>query len=300
MSDTLSSLQRKISSAQDLQSVVRTMKAMAAASIGQYEKSVLSLADYFNNIELGLLACLRQEGVGAMASTVNASESGSSKKKGAIAVVVFGSDQGLVGQFNEAMAEFVLAQLAKLSGEKRLWCIGERIQSRLADTDLTIVNNFALPSSLAAITPLVGEILLALETGYEQGDIREVYLFHNQPQAGNSYSPRQLRLLPLDQNWRNRFSTLNWPSKNLPEVIDNTQDTLLALVHEYLFVALFRTCAESLASENASRLLAMQRAEKNINELLDDMQRNFHRLRQSGIDEELFDLVAGFEVLHES
>ena len=75
------------------------------------------------------------------------------------------------------------------------------------------------------------------------------------------------------------------------------EQTLLAFVREYLFVSLFRACAESLASENASRLAAMQRAEQNIDELLEDLNRTFHRLRQSGIDEELFDVVSGFEAL---
>jgi F-type H+-transporting ATPase subunit gamma len=56
-------------------------------------------------------------------------------------------------------------------------------------------------------------------------------------------------------------------------------------------------CAESLASENASRLAAMQRAEKNIDELLLDMNSCFHSVRQSGIDEELFDVIAGFNAL---
>jgi F-type H+-transporting ATPase subunit gamma len=73
--------------------------------------------------------------------------------------------------------------------------------------------------------------------------------------------------------------------------------TLRALIREYLFVSLFRACAESLASENASRLAAMQRADKNIDELLEDLNRTFHRLRQSGIDEELFDVISGFEAL---
>ena len=81
------------------------------------------------------------------------------------------------------------------------------------------------------------------------------------------------------------------------EVINGGEHTLLAFVREYLFVSLFRACAESLASENASRLAAMQRAEKNIDELLEDLKRTFYRLRQSGIDEELFDVVSGFEAL---
>jgi len=79
--------------------------------------------------------------------------------------------------------------------------------------------------------------------------------------------------------------------------IGDDTTTLRALIREYLFVSLFRACAESLASENASRLAAMQRADKNIDELLEDLNGTFHRLRQSGIDEELFDVVAGFESL---
>jgi F-type H+-transporting ATPase subunit gamma len=74
--------------------------------------------------------------------------------------------------------------------------------------------------------------------------------------------------------------------------------TLRALIHEYLFVSLFHACTESLASENASRLAAMQRAEKNIDELLEELNSVFHRLRQSGIDEELFDVISGFEALN--
>ena len=72
----------------------------------------------------------------------------------------------------------------------------------------------------------------------------------------------------------------------------------MSLISEYLFTSLFKACAESLASENASRLVAMQRAEKNIGDLLDDMNKKYHRLRQSSIDEELFDVVSGFEALN--
>jgi F-type H+-transporting ATPase subunit gamma len=64
-----------------------------------------------------------------------------------------------------------------------------------------------------------------------------------------------------------------------------------------LFVSLFRACIESLTSENASRLAAMQRAEKNIDDLLEELNRRFHRLRQSAIDDELFDVISGYESL---
>src|SRR6476660_1128386 len=99
MSDTEASLRRKINSAGDLQSVVRTMKALAASSIGQYEKSVLALTDYYRAVELGLGACFRASGPAA--------PPGEGKRRtdaGAIGAIVFGSDQGLVGQFNDVVA----------------------------------------------------------------------------------------------------------------------------------------------------------------------------------------------------
>lgn len=81
-------------------------------------------------------------------------------------------------------------------------------------------------------------------------------------------------------------------ARHIPE-----QRSPLGQSQQYLFVALFRACAESLASENASRTPAMERADRNIDKLLQSLQGSFHRRRQSGIDEELFDVVSGFEAL---
>jgi F-type H+-transporting ATPase subunit gamma len=154
-----------------------------------------------------------------------------------------------------------------------------------------------MPNSVTAITPLVGQILVGSETRHGQYDDDELYLFYNRPTSGAAYVPVCQRLLPLDEDWRSKLALLPWPTGNLPEVIGDGGATLRSFIREYLFVSLFRACALSLASENASRLAAMQRAEKNINELLEGLTGTFHRLRQSGIDEELFDVVAGFEAL---
>lgn len=291
MSDSTESLRRKIGTAADLQAVVRTMKAIAASSIGQYEAAVRALEDYDKTVKLSLRACLG----GRTADPSPVAEP--RRDKGVTGVVVFGSDQGLVGKFNEVMQDFVVKTLADLPGEKLIWAVGERIQSRLDDTPLRQGVRFALPNAIGAITPLVGQILAEVEALREQGGMSQVYVFHHRPQAGAIYTPVLQRLLPLDVAWRQAISALPWPSSNLPQVLHAGEATLRAFVREYLFVSLFRACAESLASENASRLAAMQRAEKNIDDLLEDLNRTFHRLRQSGIDEELFDLVAGFEAL---
>ncbi|MGB5107148.1 MAG: F0F1 ATP synthase subunit gamma [Candidatus Zixiibacteriota bacterium] len=292
MSDTTASLRRKIQGAGDLQSVVRTMKAVAASSIGQYEKSVLALADYNRTVELGLRTCFR--GIG-QASFIT--ERKRRTIAGAIGAVVFGSDQGLVGEFNDLIADYAVKTLAVLPGKPQVWAVGERVQARLADAGLPLIGLFTVPNSVKAITSLVGQILVESETHRSQGGVAELHLFYNRPTSGAAYAPVSQRLLPLDETWRRNLAELPWPTGNLPEVLGGGTTTLRAFIREYLFVSLFRACAESLASENASRLAAMQRADKNISELLEDLNGKFHRLRQSGIDEELFDVVSGFEAL---
>ena len=280
MSDTLESLRRKINGAGDLESVVRSMKALAAASIGQYEKSVLALADYYRTVELGLVVCLRKRR-GTAAEP--AEPAGAAAKS--ISAIVFGSDQGLVGQFNDVLADFAARTLDALPGEKKTWAVGERMHARLVDAGLAPVGLFAVPTSANAITPLVGRILLESEAHASKGAIGRLYLFHNCPKSGASYEPVSQHLLPLDEKWGLRLAQLPWPTGNLPEVLGDRKQTLWALVREYLFVSLFKACAESLASENASRLAAMQRAEKNIDELVLDLNQTFRRLRQTSIDE---------------
>ncbi|MFH0998480.1 MAG: F0F1 ATP synthase subunit gamma [Pseudomonadota bacterium] len=294
MSDTTASLRRKIGGAGDLQSVVRTMKAVAASSIGQYEKSVAALADYYRSVELGLSACFRES-----RSAPLIAERKKQTVTGAIGAVVFGSDQGLVGQFNDVVVDYAIKILSALPAKPEVWAVGERVQARLTDAGLPVIGLFAVPNSVKAITPLVGQILVENETRLSQGKVTELHFFYNRPMSGAVYAPFSQRLLPLDENWRRSLAELPWPEGNLPEVMGDGTATLRALIREYLFVSLFRACAESLASENASRLAAMQRADKNINELLDSLNGTFHRLRQSGIDEELFDVISGFEALSE-
>ncbi len=288
MSDTESSLRRKIDSAKDLQAVVRTMKAVAASSVGQYENSVKALADYYRTVELGLGACFRGE--------VQDDLQGANDGK-ATGAVVFGSDQGLVGQFNDVVADFAVKSLKALPGKSCVWAVGERVHARLIDAGLKPLGLFAVPSSVKAIAPLVGQIQIQSEAHRAKDEYSAVYLFHNRPRSGALYEPVSQRMLPLDGKWRKAVAGTRWPTGHLPEVISSGTATLRALVREYLFISMFQACAESLASENASRLAAMQRADKNIDELLTEIKGQYHRLRQDNIDEELFDVISGFEAL---
>jgi F-type H+-transporting ATPase subunit gamma len=288
----MQSLRRKINGASDLKGVVGAMKALAASSIGQYERAVKSLDDYYRSVEIGLAACMRQCDPDEMTTAKR------SKGGGPVGAVIFGSDQGLVGRFNEIVVDFAIGTLNKLPGPKRrIWAVGDRACGLLADAALTPPRLFSVPTSVNAITPLVGEILIEIEAAREQYELAEVYVFHNRPKDGAGYDPACKRLLPLDQAWRSRMAKLPWPTKLLPQVIEGPSPTLAAFTREYLFCLVFQACAESLNSENASRLAAMQRSETNIKDMLEDLNRKLNHVRQASIDEELFDVVSGFEAL---
>lgn len=289
MSSTTASLRRKIKGSGDLRSVVRTMKAVAAANINQYVISVQALVAYNHTIELGLSACFRKANLKA--------SSRKEKIRPIVGIFVFGSDQGLVGQFNDIIADYANKSLVKMPKETRVWPIGERVNTCLIKIGVAPVATLDLPTSVQEIPTLVNKILSVIETRHGNEVVNEVHLFYNHPQSGATYEPMSLQLLPLDQVWQQKVARLSWPDKNLPEIVGSEVSVLRSLIREFLFVSIFRACAESLASENASRLASMQRADKNINEILDTLTLKFHQLRQSKIDEELFDVVAGFEAL---
>ena len=282
MSNNLANLRHKIAGAEQLESVVRTMKAQAASNIGQYETAMLTLGDYYRTVELGLTACFRK--ITPIQNTIPSTNT---------TVIIFGSDQGLVGKFNEQLVEFVQEKLGTIAGEKTIFAVGERVYGRLLDAGFEVQKTFAVPSAIDFITPLIGEILS--ETA--SGKLSQMFIFHNRPESANMYEPEVQQLLPLDAAWQKSLAKNKWQTNNLPEIIgDNAGSPLAELIREYLFISIFKACAESLASENASRLAAMQRAEKNIDELLENLKQSSHNLRQSSIDEELFDVIAGYEL----
>lgn len=101
-----------------------------------------------------------------------------------------------------------------------VWAVGERIESRLAETKMVAERSFSLPNSTSTISILVGEILIAIEAIREQGSVTQIYLFYNRRISGSTYAPVSRRLLPFDDVWRRDLAVVDWPTKNLPEIMN--------------------------------------------------------------------------------
>ena len=291
---TAEALKRKIQSAQDLLGVVKTMKALAAVSIRQYQRSVESLSDYSRTVEMGLQIVLKDRR-GAAAPT--------RQRARRLGAIVFGTDQGLCGQFNNIVTQHALEEVERtdFKKEERFFIvIGVKAADILGDTGQNVFETLTTPGSTAGITAMVQDITLLLEDWRFKRSVENMYLFYNEYISGATYRPRTLRLLPVDQAWLADLRKQKWSSRTLPLFTMDWERIFRSLIREYLFVSVYRAFANSLASENASRLAAMQNAEKNIEERLEELDVQFHRQRQMTITEELLDIVAGFEVLKEA
>jgi F-type H+-transporting ATPase subunit gamma len=174
-----------------------------------------------------------------------------------IGAIIFGSDQGLVGQFNDTLLSFMRKTLGNESADTLFWPVGERIQSGLNEQKPFGVRNISLPRKMESITLLVTELLVEIEAQRKDRKVNDIYLFFNAPLSNTGYAPKVQKLLPLDTKWQHKLVTEHWPGRSLPELINGQRRCLISLIHEYLFVSLFKACTASLASENGSRLAAM-------------------------------------------
>lgn len=290
--DTAESLKRKISTVEDLKSVVRTMKALAAVSIRQYERAVEALADYSRSVETGLQMVLR----GLRNQTVKAKLA----PRNRLIAVAVGSDQGMCGQLNEQLVAFAMDALTKAnSGEDHhvVMAVGGKVASSMEEQGLEIREVFNVPGSVHGVAPLVQDLLTKVQEWQARLNLDHVVVFHNRHVSNTTFVPHEVRVLPVDREWLKKLQRREWPCRTIPTFTMERDALFSALIWQYLFISLYRAVSESLASENAARLAAMERAERNIHERLDELKLHYHQCRQLTITEELLDIVSGFEAL---
>lgn len=289
MTETAQELKHRIKSAEDLYGVVKTMKSLAAVSIRQYEESLRSVEEYYRSVELGLKALLLSRP--AMRAPKPPPET--------IAFVV-GSDQGMVGQFNESVAAFAEEDLSGRRQPRKkpsFWAAGARAAAAGAERFGEPEEFFPLPSSPRATGETVQDVILRLEERRRSGGEVQFLIYYNCPSQAAGWQSEKRLLLPPDSRWLEKIRGKKWPRRGLPLYTLPWDALFSSLVGEYFFVALFRAFSSSMASENAARLAAMQRAEKNIEEMLEGFVAGYNAARQAAVTEELFDVISGFEAL---
>lgn len=291
--ESLDRFRRELDSLDELRDIVKTMKALSAASIRQYERAVTALAEYYRTVEKGLHVVLKD-------TNVSLSPAPHSREPRRLGAIVFGSDHGLCGRFNEELAAHTLDRIAASPAEsegRRVLVVGARAAASLEQAGQAVDEILVLPGSAAQITAVVQQILLRLDEWLQSAGVQYVYLLFNRRSADRGYYSTGVELLPLQLHRFRRLEEERWPSRNLPTFTMESDKLLSRLLHQYLFVMIFRACAESHASEHASRLAAMQEAERNLDNHLEELTMDFRRARQTAITSELLNVVTGFEAI---
>lgn len=291
--ESLEQLRKQLDSLEELRTIVKTMKALSAASIQQYEQAVSALAGYYRTVERGLHVVLKD--TKSLPTSIR-----HNPEPLRLAAIVFGSDHGLCGRFNEDITVYALDRLKSTAanpGNHLLLAVGARVAASLEHEGQVVADNFLVPGSASQITIAVQQLLFKIDEWREQADIHYVYLFYNRHSGSKGYRPTCFELFPLNLHRFHRLEEGAWSSRSLPTFSMNHEQLLTRLLRQYLFVTIFRACAESQASEHISRLSAMQSAQRNLDDRLEEVTMTFRRARQNVITSELLDVVAGFEAI---
>jgi F-type H+-transporting ATPase subunit gamma len=286
MAQSLEVLSRRTKSMQGIRSVVHTMKSLSVINAAPYEQAARAIEAYHQTVLTGLHAFLSQTPANGTAGSQTLQQ----------VIVVFGSDHGLCGNYNESLAALVEPNITP---DQTVLCVGAQMEGALADLGLTVGKTFFPPASVDGIVRLANILTLELDDIREKShgsDIAVTIAYFGQGSQGVQ-TPEIKQLLPLDTSFVAAFRAKPWVSRSLPFFTMPPDDLFMSLIREHLFASLFRAAAEAMVTENAARLALMQQAEQSVDDRLDALKSDTRAMRQSEITNELLDVIIGFEAL---
>ena len=291
MSETLEVLARRNETLRSIGGIVRTMKTMAVINASPYEQAARAIDAYRATVLEGLHAFVQQYGPLASGTRVDPDQ----------VIVVFGSDHGLCGNYNEVIATEVARRVTELGAPDgvRILCVGAQMEDALVGLGLAPRTTLLSPTTPGGLGRLASALVTRLDELRRGGDPESlaVTLAFSRRGAHGQQVPVTQPLLPLDPELARDLATQPWRSRSLPRSTLPAPTLLAALIRGYLFASLFRAAAEALVTENAARLARMQQAEQSVADRLEQLTAEIRAVRQDEITTELLDVIIGFEAL---
>lgn len=286
MAQTLEHLSRKNDTLISIRGIVHTMKTLSAINAAPYEQAAQSIESYHQTILQGLASFVyRTGGVSVLSEALQPNTQ---------LLVVFGSDHGLCGNYNELLANKVVEYSEAMPMAKQhILCIGSRMGNALLEQDLSPDVVLMPPASADGVGRLAGDIVTRIErlgSGQALTNLAVTLVFTQRQEHGYQETVTR-NLLPLDKSLLQPEQL--WQSRSLPDYTMNSEALLAALIRNHVFASVFRASAEAMVTENATRLSLMQQAEQSVDEQLESVQQELSSVRQDEITNELMDIVIG-------
>ncbi len=289
---SLDDLKKRIASVKSTQKITKAMKMVAAAKLRRAQESAEKGRPYsekMNNIILNLS--------NGISDKENAPKllSGSGDDKVHLCVVMT-SDRGLCGGFNSNIIKKAKSYFAKLTEngkELKIITVGSKGNDQLkrAYGDKIIANISFKESKHANYfdAEKVGRIVIE-KFSAEEFDVCTI--FYNQFKNVITQIPQAQQIIPL--NVEN--SEKDKPEDNY-EFEPDEDEILSNLLPKNISTQIFKAMLENSASEQGSRMSAMDNATRNAGEMVDKLTIEYNRSRQAAITKELIEIISGAESL---
>lgn len=207
------------------------------------------------------------------------------------AYLVVSTDRGLCGGLNTDLFKKLLAETAilrKKGVEIDLALVGSKAASFFSAVDNNIVAEIKEIGEQPSFSDFIGIVKVMLQA-YEKGKLDKLYIVSNKFINTMSQVPQVMQLLPLRPIDHKDFNKISWDYLYEPD----SKLLLDLLLHRYVESLVFHAVVENLASEQAARMVAMKSATDNGNSLINELRLIYNKTRQSGITQELTEIVSG-------
>jgi F-type H+-transporting ATPase subunit gamma len=290
MPQTLEALLHRTETLSNIRSIVHIMKTLSVLNAAPYEQAAKSIDAYHQTVLDGIAALLHRTGRLDLTSPPLRNR----------AIVVFGTDHGLCGAYNERVAAELARHLA-LEGDTQaapyMLCIGAQMNDALNGWGIRADDVMLTPASTDGVGRLASAIVERLDHIMQHGksDGLAVKLAYTRRSEHGQQDPVVEHVMPLSNEMIDQLMKRPWSSRSLPTYTMPPDDLFAALIRNHIFSGVFRAAAEALVTENATRLAVMHRAEQSIGDRLEDLKADTRTLRQAEITAEIMDVVIGFE-----
>lgn len=265
-------IRNRKSAVQAVRDVVSAMRATAAGKIQAAQRAMAAAREYREVVMRGLDAV---EPTALLPLT--------QARGGFRLIVVMMSEQPLCGGFNHAIVEYVLS----ISPETRFQLVvaGQRGGRMLANRKRIpdVIERGAL--SLGGLRELVRRLAARIDHSYASGSLAGVDVIYNRYVSVSETHPVLVRILPLDQPSAPCSEVSNAFARYLPD-----PQLVAGLVSQFAYISLYHAAAESFASQQANRLVAMDAATRNTTRMVDDLTGSERRERQHEITNQILEL----------
>lgn len=208
-----------------------------------------------------------------------------------VGYIVVSSDRGLCGGLNNNLFKEVLHEIKDKSDkgiQVDVCAIGQKASAFFGRLPVNLVAQTTQLGDSPRVHDLIGTIKVMLDA-FETGKIDSLYLVYNQFVNTMTQEDKFIRLLPATPGEPDQEMTHHWDyiyEPDAKEVLDN-------LLVRYIESVVYQGVVENIASEQASRMLAMKNATDNAGDLIDDLQLVYNKARQAAITQEISEIVAG-------